>query len=447
MHPLLEKQLRRAGWNGDHSALDIEKLLDLVDEAYRAVDRERLQADRSMKSMNEELTVKSRQITEQAQDRLAAAVNGISAAIALFDEMDRLIVCNRAYRDIHTTLADILRPGVTFEEIVRVNVKRNRFDLGPADAEEWIRQRLEQHRNPKQPIERRLNDGRWEQVTEETLKDGGRILIITNITEHKRTEAALVAAMEAAVAANQAKSQFLANMSHELRTPLNAIIGFSEIMDRQMFGPLGEPRYAEYSGIILTSGRHLLEIINDILDMSKIDAGKFELDEAPTDVAKEIESALVLVRGRAAEGRIETEVKAADGLPALRADARVVRQILINLLSNAIKFTPAGGRVRVSANLLPDRRLRLAVADTGIGMAAADIPKALEPFRQLDGGLARRHEGTGLGLPLSKRLTELHGGELGIESAPGAGTTVTITFPAERTLGANALLAAAGTGR
>ena len=447
MHPLLEKQLRRAGWNGDHSALDVEKLLGLVEEAYRAVDRERLHADQSLKSMNDEITANNRHIAEQAQNQLAAAVDGISASIALFDEMDRLIVCNRAYRDIHPTLADILRPGVTFEEIVRTNVKRSRFDLGPADAEAWIQKRLEQHRNPGQPLERRLSDGRWEQVTEEVLKGGGRILIITNISERKRTEGALVAAMEAAVAASQAKSQFLANMSHELRTPLNAIIGFSEIMEKQLFGPLGDPRYAEYSSDVLASGRHLLEIINDILDMSKIDAGKFEIDEAPMNIAKEIASAVVLVRGRAAEGRIETEVKAADRLPELRADARVVRQILINLLSNAIQFTPAGGRVTVSANLLPDRRLRFSVTDTGIGMAAEDIPKALEPFQQLDVGLDRRHEGTGLGLPLCKRLTELHGGELAIKSAHGVGTTVTVTFPAERTLGAGPILALEGTGR
>jgi two-component system, cell cycle sensor histidine kinase PleC len=447
MHPLLERQLRRAGWTGDHATLEVGKLLALVDDAYRDVDRERLMADRSRQSMNEELTVKSRRITEQAQNRLAAAVDGISAAIALFDEMDRLIVCNRAYRDIHPTLADILRPGVTFEEIVRTNVKRSRFDLGPADAEAWIQKRLEQHRNPKLPVERRLKDGRWEQVAEEALKGGGRILIITDISERKQTEAALVAAMEAAVAASQAKSQFLANMSHELRTPLNAIIGFSEIMEGQLFGPLGDARYVEYSSDILASGRHLLEIINDILDMSKINAGKYELDEAPMSIAKEIEGALVQVRGRAAEEQIETEVKAVERLPELRADARVVRQILINLLSNAIKFTPAGGRVTVSANMLPDRRLRLSVADTGIGMEAADIPKALEPFQQIDGGLARRHKGTGLGLPLCKRLTELHGGELAITSVPGAGTTVTVTFPAARTLGTGAVLALEGTGR
>ena len=434
MHPLLDRQLRRVGWAGEKTALDVGKLLALVDVVYCDVDRERRLADRSMELMNEELTALNRRITAQAHDRLASAVDGISAAIALFDESDRLIICNRAYREIHSTLSDILRPGVPFEAIVRANVARDRFDLGPDGAEDYIQWRLGQHQRASQPVERRLSDGRWELVCDEPMQGGGRVLIITDITESKRTEEALLAAKTAADAANQAKSLFLANMSHELRTPLNAIIGFSDVLACEMFGPLGEPRYAQYARDILTSGNHLLNIITDILDLSKIDAGKFEINETQIEIAPTIESALMLARGRAVEGRIETVIEIADHLPVLRADERAVQQILINLLSNAIKFTPAGGRVTIQADLLPDNRVRLTVSDSGIGMAPADIPKALEPFQQLDTGLERAHEGTGLGLPLCQRLIELHGGELRIASTRGVGTTVTITFPAERTV-------------
>jgi PAS domain S-box-containing protein len=238
-------------------------------------------------------------------------------------------------------------------------------------------------------------------------------------------------ATRAAQVANRTKSEFLANMSHELRTPLNAIIGFSEVIEGQLLGE-NVARDRDYAREIRLAGRHLLEIINDILDLSKIEAGRLDLQEAPLDLALLIESCLRLMKERAERGRVTLIAEAANGLPLLLADELKIKQILINLISNSVKFTPIGGRVTVRAAMRPDGRLELSVSDTGIGMKQEDIPKALTVFGQVDSGTARLHEGTGLGLPLAHKLAELHQAEFQIESAPGVGTVVTILFPAQR---------------
>ncbi|HYB11569.1 MAG TPA: ATP-binding protein [Alphaproteobacteria bacterium] len=293
------------------------------------------------------------------------------------------------------------------------------------------------------PFEERLTDvdgrARVMLATKSALRDiNGRVAhtvtVAFDITDRKREETELVEAKESAELANRSKNEFLANMSHELRTPLNAIIGFAEMTAQETLGPIGNARYIEYAGDINRSAQHLLGIINDILDLSKIEAGKMQLDEQFLDVNGVIRHVLRLVEGRARDGDIELETAGEDALPLLRADERKVKQILLNLLSNAIKFTPPGGRVTVGARSVSGDSVELVVKDTGIGMTPQELPVAISRFGQVDGSLSRKYSGTGLGLPLVMSLTELHGGSCIIESVKGAGTTVTVRFPAERSI-------------
>jgi signal transduction histidine kinase len=222
-------------------------------------------------------------------------------------------------------------------------------------------------------------------------------------------------------------------MSHELRTPLNAIIGFSDMIGRELIGPVGNARYVQYAVDINGSAQHLLSIINDILDFSKIEAGEMQLQEDAVNISETIGFCLRLVQHRAAQGDIKLHSAVADGVPMIRADERKIKQALLNLLSNSVKFTPSGGSVSVAA-AVKDGALAISVADTGIGMAPDQVAHALEPFGQVDNSLARMHDGTGLGLPLARALAELHGGTLSVESEVGKGTTVTITLPQQRLL-------------
>jgi signal transduction histidine kinase len=239
-------------------------------------------------------------------------------------------------------------------------------------------------------------------------------------------------ARDLADSANQAKSNFLSTMSHELRTPLNAILGFSEIMNAELLGPLGDPKYHQYACHIHESGAHLLSLINDILDLSKIESGNAELHETDVAVPVVTEIALRLVRQRADQDGVVVELEQTGDLPALHADERKVVQILVNLLTNAIKFTEMGGTVTLKIWCRADSGYVFQVLDTGIGIAREDIPKALSQFGQIESSVSRKHVGTGLGLPLTKSLVELHGGSLDLQSEIGNGTTVTVRFPAER---------------
>ncbi len=255
---------------------------------------------------------------------------------------------------------------------------------------------------------------------------------IGDITRRKKMEAENFRMMQEAEMANRAKTEFLANVSHELRTPLNAIIGFSEIITGEMFGPLGHPQYSEYIRDIEESGRHLLELINDILDVSKAEVGKLEAQEEKVNIARVIDSARRIVQERARSAELSLKVNIDENLPVIWGDERKLKQMVLNLLSNAIKFTPPGGEVRIDIGHSDDGGLSISVADTGIGIAAEDIATAMRPFGQIDSALNRKYVGTGLGLPLVKSLTQLHDGEMEIVSKPGHGTTVTITLPASR---------------
>lgn len=271
-------------------------------------------------------------------------------------------------------------------------------------------------------------------VSAATLHFQGRramLIGIQDVTARRKEAEALRDARDQATAASRSKSEFLANMSHELRTPLNAIIGFSEALERELFGPVGNPRYREYAEDIHNSGVHLLSLINDILDLSKIEAGHFKLHEDETELDHVIESATRIVRHRAQQANIDIECRMPEPPIVVVVDERALKQILINLVSNAVKFSPDGSAISISGQLTA-KYLRISVTDQGAGIAEDDIPRALTPFTQLDGSLSRQHEGTGLGLPLAKHLTELHGGTLSIESEPGKGTTVHVDLPLSR---------------
>lgn len=257
---------------------------------------------------------------------------------------------------------------------------------------------------------------------------------VLDITERRRREALLADAQAAAEAANRAKSTFLANMSHELRTPLSAIIGFSDVMMQEVLGPVMPARYGEYVRDIHASARHLLALIQDILDLAKAESGPAGVREEDVDLVELAEGVLRMLGPRAAEGRVALHRDWPAGRARLRGEGRKLRQILINLLSNAVKFTPPGGEVRVDIRRQAGGGIDIVIADTGIGMASTEIPRAFESFVQLESGLARTAEGTGLGLPLTRALIEQHDGTIAISSEPGRGTTVTVRLPAGRVI-------------
>jgi PAS domain S-box-containing protein len=254
----------------------------------------------------------------------------------------------------------------------------------------------------------------------------------SDITDLSERERSILAAKEAAEQASRSKTKFLANMSHELRTPLNAIIGFSDMMALSIHGPMGSPAYEQYAGDINGSAKHLLSIINDILDIAKIEAGRLDLIDEETPVTSLCDTAMRLMQERAREQAVILHAEIGPNLPNVVVDQRAMRQVLLNLLSNAVKFTKPGGEVTLRAQLSMDNELLLQVVDTGIGMREEDLSRVLEPFVQVENELARRFEGTGLGLSLSKQLVELHGGRLGIVSKPNLGTTVTVYLPNSR---------------
>jgi len=269
----------------------------------------------------------------------------------------------------------------------------------------------------------------------EVTSSTDRELLLNEQTLHMADMAAqLKQTSEVAEHSNRAKSEFLALMSHELRTPLNAIIGFSDILNSEMLGPHTIPQYKEYSKDIKDAGKHLLNIINDILDLSKIEAGDFHLTEEPVDVVEIIQSVEHLVRNSLSEKNLTYHNEYPQAHFDLQADARSLKQMLLNVISNAVKFTPVGGHIDTKIDFDKKGDLTISVCDNGVGIAKEDIPLILEPFKQADSHLTRASEGTGLGLSLVKKMVELHNGSIYINSTPGQGTTVTLTFPQERIL-------------
>ena len=366
----------------------------------------------------------------QSQGQFKAISDNSPSPIYLMDTESRLLMVNRAYQKFY---------GVAEEEALTMPISEW---LGGFNAEmllEADRKILMTGKPLELQFETELYDGTNRLIqsikfpifdTENNIIGIGGI--DNDVTEQKQAEKNLVSAMHAAEAANRSKSEFVANMSHELRTPLNAIIGFSEIMANEFLGPVGSPKYLEYAKDINGSGTHLLEIINSMLDLSKVEAGKFELQEDTIDVTAVVQACLTLIKGQAEKLGVHIVNNTPDGLPELIADERNLKQILLNLLTNALKFTPAGGKITIESWCRQDTGYVFTITDTGVGIAEEDIPMVLAPFGQVESALSRTQQGTGLGLPLTKSFVELHGGSFDIRSKIGAGTTVTVRFPSER---------------
>ena len=369
----------------------------------------------------------------QRNASLASAVDATANAVVVTDPNlpgNPIIFVNPAFTRI---------TGFRADEVVGKNCRLLQGRDSDRATIDKLRKAISARRSVSVTIRNYRKDGRtfWNELTVNPVVDErGQVVqfvgVLADVTDRVRAEEALRAAKEQAEFASRSKSEFLANVSHELRTPLNAIIGFSEIMRMEMFGAIGQRQYREYARDIHDSGVHLLTLINDILDLSKIEAGKYELHPTDLQLGEIVSSCLRLVKDRAAHGSLTLHAELAPSLPPLHADERAVKQILINLLSNATKFTPAGGRVTVRARTEESGDFLLSVADTGIGIAEKDIPKAMAAFSQVDSALNRKYAGTGLGLPLVRLLTEMHGGSVLLESTVGRGTTVTVRLPQKR---------------
>lgn len=366
---------------------------------------------------------------------LETTLENMSHGITVHDADGRLIAFNQNSVKLRDYPPGYIRLGMTNDETYRYKAERGYY--GPGNVESIVAERI--NRNSKKIHwlrERVREDGTVVAIHRQPMPEGGYVTTYTDITARKAAEENTRQAMEEAESANRAKSEFIATMSHELRTPLTAIIGFSEALMKRIFGPVGNTKNLEYIEDINASGHHLLGLINDILDVSKIEAGKVELYEEAFDPAGIVRSCLSLVKGQARSQGIALVAELPDRLLPLYADQRILKQIILNLLSNAIKFTPEGGKVTLNMWSRPSTGHVLQVIDTGIGVALNDIPKILKPFIQIENALSRKHQGTGLGLPLCKSLIELHGGYLDFQSELGVGSTVTIRFPKERVVSA-----------
>jgi two-component system cell cycle sensor histidine kinase PleC len=385
--------------------------------------------------------------------RLRDAVETIPEAFVVWDAENRLVLCNSNFQALHNLPDQSVESGTPYETVIA------------AGRKPVVRNRVTSEGPPlpgARTFEAQLDDGRWLHISERRTKDGGYVSVGTDITALKLHEEKLMQSEKRLIAtvsdlqqsqqtleyqtqqladlaekyaeektraedANQAKSKFLANMSHELRTPLNAIIGFSEIMESGMFGALGADKYHEYCKDIRHSGQFLLEVINDILDMSKIEAGRMKLDFEDIELDRILAEAMRVVSSRAEEKRLELSAEIAPSL-FFKADRRALKQIALNLLSNAVKFTPEGGRVTVRGRLAGGA-ITIAIQDTGIGIEKDALQKLGRPFEQVESQLTKSHQGSGLGLAIAKSLTELHGGRMRIRSAPGKGTLVIVRLP------------------
>jgi two-component system cell cycle sensor histidine kinase PleC len=378
-------------------------------------------------------------VAEALAESLTAALEHSAESFALFDHDDRLVHANSRLKSDLPALADRLVPGVPFEELARSFALSDPRLTTEEERATWLRVRLERHRRLEPPVVVPLPDGRW-LLSREHAVPGGVLVHYTDVTTLKLNEermrvreAEARAARSEAEGASRAKSAFLAQMSHELRTPLNAVLGFSEMLLSEPFGPLGNPRYRSYAGDIRDAGSHLLALIDDILELSRLD-GTMPMAEEGVDLDALSLRVAAALQEVAAEGEVRLRRDVPADLPLLQGDAQALTQMLTNLLSNAVTHTRPGGEVVLTAQLMPDGGIGLMVADTGVGIPTAELPRILHPFELQDSTIARNSRGTGLGLPIVKRLAEMHGGRLELTSEPGVGTAAVLVFPADRSL-------------
>jgi two-component system, cell cycle sensor histidine kinase PleC len=375
-----------------------------------------------------------RREAERNAELIEQAVDGMSELFVLCDPEGRIVMFNQKFREVNAAVIDRVRLGMKFEDFVRLVISDGLAPEAIGREEEYFNERMHYHNNPGGSFITRRDRDRWLLVRDQRTRNGGTIIVSADISEQVEAESQLRDAVEQVQFANRAKTEFLANMSHELRTPLNAIIGFSDILSSELFGPMGNERYVEYSGNINKAGLHLLELIGDILDVSKIEAGKINLDEEEVEIASLLDDCRMIVQPRAFESFVRLEINVAETVTPILADPMRIKQILINILANAIKFSKSGGRVSISVTGGGDRPTRITVEDEGIGISERDLPMVVEPFFQvLDAALGKR-EGTGLGLTLAKAFAENHEGELLIDSELGVGTRVCLALPASRNL-------------
>ncbi|MGB0631502.1 MAG: ATP-binding protein [Alphaproteobacteria bacterium] len=397
----------------------------------------------------------------KAQVHLMDALNVSADGFALFDSDDRLEVFNEQLINVLRDNVISIDRGIAYRDLIAALSESIVLNTIQQEPEDWLARHLDYHESPEGSVIIETAGPRWFNLTERKTHEGGTALMLGDIAPQKLVEQdlqnrvmelqaaktvsdeqsaelatlaeRLVEAKEVADTASRTKSEFLANMSHELRTPLNAIMGFSEVIKNELFGPVGVSQYRQYADDIYDSGAHLLAIINDILDLSKVEAGKFDLNETEIKVPDVCRSVLHIVKGRADEAGITLIKGLPEELPYLVADPRSLKQMLLNLVSNAIKFTDPGGTVDLVVSLCPDGGFRFDVRDTGVGVAPENVEVVLSPFGQIDTAHARDHQGTGLGLPLVQAFIDMHDGRLEIESELGEGTTVSLFFPPDRT--------------
>lgn len=375
------------------------------------------------------------QSAERAHKMLLSAIDSISEGFELYDAEDRLVICNNRSREIYPLIAEMFVPGTSFRDLLWQNIIRGQLPEAVGQEEHFINARMRRHQEGQVHFEQYLPGERWILVEEQRTWDGGTVVLRTDITERKRHEAEVRAAHAEADLANRRKSDYVHHLSHELRTPLTAVLGFSQIIAEDLMGngPGAASRYRDYAGQIVIAGQYMLDLVNNILDIAKIEAGRMEVNDDACNLALLIDMTLNLLHPRAQEAGVRLEMECSAGLPELSADINLLRQMLTNLTANAIKFCPREqGRVVVAAVCTEDGGVDICVRDNGVGMSAEQIPRALEMFSQVHDPAIASDKGSGLGLPLTRALIELHGGTLHLESAPGSGTTVTLRFPPTR---------------